>query len=163
MRSNVFAVILGNALSLGAVQAGACAFHGYTPDPTLVDVLLTTEQAVIARLSASDPGRFRTIQVLLGPDGAEIPVAVTPATRVRLTTDPSSSVLLARDGAYGPWQELAVLDGPYRKLIEKVVARQSDWIWGGEAERLDLFAKRLNDPNPDGVDGSCSNRRRDAP
>ena len=142
--------VLSGLLSLGAAQnAAACAFHGYTPDPTLVDILLGTEQVVIARLDPSDPSRYAPVEALMGPDALDLPLAVGAETRAKLLGRPAATVLLARDGAYGPWLELAVLDDRYREVVDQILQRQSAWILGGDEERLQLFAGLLNDPNPD--------------
>lgn len=138
------------ALGLGGYQgAAACAFHGYTPNPTLVDVLLSTEQVVIARLDPANPRRFVAAQTLMGPDAIDIPLRPKAATRARLTASPGAAVLLARDGAYGAWLDLAVLDARYQSVVTEVVARQSAWVSGAAADRLALFAGLVNDPNPD--------------
>lgn len=124
-------------------SAQACEFHGYTPDPTLVDILLGTEQVVIAQPAADDPTRYVMQEALLGPEGIPIPIPVTA------DVGPSETVLLAREEAYGPWLELAVLDDAYRDLIDQVIARQSDWLYGGDDERFQMFADLVNHPNPD--------------
>lgn len=150
MTTRVCGWVLGGMLGLGGAQAAtACAFHGYTPDPTLVDILLTTEQVVIVRLDPSNPNRYTPVDALIGPDALDVPIVPGAATRARLSGRPSATVLLARDGAYGPWLELAVLDDRYRAIVDHVLQRQSAWLFGGEKERLSLFAERLNDPNPD--------------
>ncbi|MEL7256462.1 MAG: hypothetical protein AAFN80_01295 [Pseudomonadota bacterium] len=150
MRHKVFGWVLGGAISFGAGPAAeACAFHGYVPDPTLVDLLLATEQIMVARPDPGDPTRYQPIRVLLGPETAQVPVAVSAATRARLSDKTTHSVLLARDGAYGPWQELAVLDDRFRGVVDHVVAHQIEWSFGADAERLSLFSGYLNDPNPD--------------
>lgn len=142
----VLSVMLGLATGGGAM---ACAFHGYNPNPTLIDVLLATEQVVIARPDPSDPNRYMPLETLAGPDVLDIPVRVTPTTRALLKGRPSSTVLLARDGSYGPWLEIAVLDDRYRQFIGKVLRQQSELLSGGDGKRLRLFATLLNDPNPD--------------
>ncbi|MCC1492257.1 hypothetical protein [Cognatishimia sp. F0-27] len=141
--------VLAAMLALAAPDRGAaCAFHGYTPDPTLVDRLLATEQVVIARLSGPDGQRYVPVETLLGPPVAEIPIAVDARTRARVAQNPAGTVLLARDGSYGPWMPVAVLDPGYRAVVEQVVARQSAWQLGRDRDRSRIFAKRLNDPNP---------------
>lgn len=150
MRHKVFGWVLCGAISLGAgPSAEACAFHGYIPDPTLVDLLLATEQIVVARPDPGDPTRYQPIRVLLGPDTAQVPLSVSPATRARLSKETTHTALLARDGAYGPWQELAVLDERFRGVIDHVVAHQFEWSFGADAERVSLFSGYLNDANPD--------------
>ena len=137
-------------LSMSSTQtARACAFHGYTPDPTLVDFLLGTEHVVIARLSPLNAGQYVPVETLLGYPVTEVAAAVSRKMGKRLRGNPSATMLLARDGAYGPWVEVAVLDDSYRILISEVVAQQSPWLFGADEERLAFFAKRLNHPNTD--------------
>ncbi len=149
-RTGITAWLLGGMISLAAGQsAEACAFHGYVPDPTLVDILLATEHIVVARPDPADPSRYKPIKALLGPDTASVPVGVSPATRARLSEQTTQTVLLARDGAYGSWLELAVLDDRFRGVIDHVVEHQIEWSFGADAERLSMFSSYLNDPNPD--------------
>ncbi|MEO1139796.1 MAG: hypothetical protein AAFW87_10090 [Pseudomonadota bacterium] len=141
---------LGGALSLGLGQAAvACAFHGYVPNPTIIDLLLATEQVVVARLDPNNPRRYSAVETLVGPDVADIPITVTAETQALLTRDPSATVLLARDGAYGAWLDLAILDNRFRSVIDRLVRDQSIWYSGGDAERLAVFAGLVNDPNAD--------------
>ncbi|MDJ0824008.1 MAG: hypothetical protein QNJ16_00755 [Rhodobacter sp.] len=133
-----------------AQAAAACAFHSYTPDPTLVDILMGSDHVVVARPDPSRPGRYAPVAALVGPSEAvDIPIPVDTETRARLDRNPADSVLFARDGAYGPWVRLAVLDPGYRALVDTVVARQTTWALGGDEDRFQLFAARVNDPNPD--------------
>lgn len=142
--------VLCAVLSLvGAGQTVACAFHGYTPSQTLVDILLATEQIAIARLDPSNPDRYLLVETLAGPDVPDLPVKVDPGMRALLAEDPSSTVLLARDGAYGPWMEIAFLDDRYRDFIFRILRRQSELLLGNDRKRLRLFAELLNDPSPD--------------
>ena len=134
-------------VGLSPVQtAQACAFHGYTPNPTLVDQLLTTEQAVIARPNAA--GQYTVVDALLGPNVGDVPVTVSAAIRSQLARAPDATVLLARDGAYGPWMEIAVLDPQFRRVVETVMQNQTAWQLGQESSRIKLFAALANDPNP---------------
>lgn len=140
--SRIFSIAFSGLVGLWT-PAHACEFHGYTPDPTLVDILLGTEQVVVARPATDDPTRYVMEEALLGPEGIPIPIPVT------VDVGPSETVLLARQEAYGPWLELAVLDDAYRALIDQVIARQSDWLYGGDDERFQMFADLVNHPNPD--------------
>ncbi|WP_371226166.1 hypothetical protein [Roseovarius sp. 2305UL8-3] len=148
--NRILAWILSGTLSLGTAGAAkACAFHGYTPNPTLIDILLATEQVVIARPAPSDPNRYMPLETLAGPDVQDIPIRMTPTTRALLNGKPSSTVLLARDGSYGPWLEIAILDETYRAFVSQVLHRQSELLLGGDKKRFRLFAELLNDQNPD--------------
>lgn len=102
-----------------AANALACAFHGYTPNPTLVDLLLATEQAVVAR--PTPQGTYRIVDALLGPDEGDIPVPASAEFQRKLAANSNATVLLVRDGAYGPWIEAAVMDSGFRSLIGTVM------------------------------------------
>ena len=145
MKNRVLGWALSGILCLSAGEATwACAFHGYTPDPTLVDVLLATEQVAVVRLDPANPSRYTLLQVLAGPDVSEFPIPVTDSIRRTLVARPSASLLVARDGAYGPWMALTILDPRFQKVITRVVERQADLLNGGDDARLALFAKLLN-------------------
>ena len=135
---------LAAALTLGSGGAHACAFHGYTPNPTLVDVLLATEQVALGKPVAGEAGQYKVVQTLAGPSLTE--VEVPPGWR--LTTPQADLVLLARDGAYGHWLPLAVMEDGFAHVLTQVMAQQSNWIYGDDGPRLRFFARLINDPNP---------------
>ncbi|MDA7424054.1 hypothetical protein [Thalassococcus lentus] len=141
-------IVAGALIWVSPPSAEACAFHGYTPNPTLVDILLATEQAVIAVPDAANPNVYRPVTTLSGPSVSELPIPPSQGFLLQVVGRPDASVLLARDGAYGPWLEVAVLDDRYRALIELIMQRQSAWLYGDEKARLATFAKRVNDPSP---------------
>lgn len=143
-RNCLLAFTFGTLLNAGTAQA--CAFHGYTPNPTLVDVLLTTEQVAVVQ---REGGAYVSLATLAGPTLDEVPIGVGPDAATRLEGKPDATVLIARDGPYGPWVEIAVMDDRYRTMVEAVMARQADWQLGAERARLAFFAERLTDPNAD--------------
>ncbi|MEL7204869.1 MAG: hypothetical protein AAGL19_11895, partial [Pseudomonadota bacterium] len=103
----VVSLTLATALAFGTAKTvAACEFHGYIPDPTLVDILLGTEHVVVARPDPVDPSRYKPTESLIGPWDITIPLAVSDDIRMQLSGD--EAVLLAREEAYGPWLELAV-------------------------------------------------------
>lgn len=143
------ACVLSGVIGLSAAPPSlACAFHGYTPDPTIVDALLLTEQVVTARLAAPNSNRYVVVETLLGPQVTDIPLEPSRTARQGLSGDPQATVLLIRDGSYGPWGEIAILDASYREIVQVVLRRQSDWLYGGGDGRLKFFAKLVNHPNP---------------
>lgn len=150
MRKAVRISVLSGWLSLCVGQhATACAFHGYTPEPTLVDLLYATDHVVMARLDGDDPSLYAPVSALIGPAASDLPIRTNPEIRQRLLDAPGLTVLLARDGAYGPWMELAVLDDQFRDVIEQVLYQKSVWSWGGDGERARHFAGLVNHSNPD--------------
>ncbi|MDJ0630668.1 MAG: hypothetical protein QNJ44_20600 [Rhodobacter sp.] len=151
MRQRITVLAQAGALCIGLAQnAIACAFHGYTPDPTLVDILMGSEHVILARHDPSNPRRYTPVEALIGTtDAVDIPIPVDADTRSRLQRNPGDAVLFARDGPYGPWVRLAVLDPGYRAVVDTVVARQTAWSLGNDKDRFQIFAARVNDRNPE--------------
>ncbi len=130
--------------------AAACAFHGYTPRPTLIDKLYASEQIVLARPDPADPSRFVPVAALAGDvDYVDIPQSPDAQTRDRLRAAPGQAALFARDGAYGPWENLAILDTRYRAVVESALRQQFRWQGDAGPARYQFFAKLLDDPNAD--------------
>lgn len=148
--NRILAMALSGALSVSATQqALACAFHGYIPNSTLVDLLLETEQVIVARPSAPRSAKYSPVETLMGPNVTNIPIRVAPDMQARHFRNPEGTVLLMRDGSYGPWMEMAFLENGYREIIDHVMRHQSAWLLGRYEGRLRLFSQHLNDPNPD--------------
>jgi len=100
MRRKIFGWLLCGALSVSnSAPTLACAFYGYTPNPTLVDLHMMTEQVVIADIDPSQPNRYRLLEVLMGPHVSDIPITVSASVTKTISKNPSARVLLARDGA----------------------------------------------------------------
>ena len=133
----------------GSASTWACAFHGYTPNPTLVDLLLTTEHAVIARPAPTGQQQYRTVEALIGPAVEEIALSGDGGSGNAALASANAEVLFARDGAYGPWMPIAVMDSRFRGVVDVVMQRQAAWQSGRDADRLSFFAAYVNDPNPD--------------
>ena len=76
----------------GAQAALACAFHGYTPDPTVVDHLLDTEQVIVARLDGARPGQYEPIEALMGPLTPGLSLTATATAKKRLSANPKATV-----------------------------------------------------------------------
>lgn len=149
IRKDFLAITCAAVLALGAAPtARACAFHGYTPDPTLVDLLLATEEVVIARLSQAG-AQFDPVETLAGPEVTQIALRPSAQTRLAAQRSPGLRVLLARDGSYGPWQEVTVLEGSMGAVMRSVLSRQVTWQSGDPQARVAFFARHLNAPEPD--------------
>lgn len=126
----------------------ACAFHGYTPNPTLVDTLLATEQVMLARPLTSNPTHLAPVASLMGHAPATVAMEVHPADRTRLLQSDGESLLLARDGAYGPWVNLGVIDQRLGNILRHVLSRHAAWQAGSTEDRVRFFAGLVNDPDP---------------
>ncbi len=142
---------LGMALLAALAQvAAACAFHGYTPRPTLIDRLYASEQIVLARPDPANPAKYVPVAALAGDiEFVDIPQSPDASTRARLQSVPDAAVLFARDGAYGPWESLAILDTRYRAVVETALQQQFRWQADTGPARYRFFAKLLGDPNAD--------------
>lgn len=130
-----------------APVAFACAFHGYTPRPTLIDTLYDSEQIVLARPDPADRARYTAVEALTGPlDLVELPHAPDPAVRDRLTADTDAAVLFARDGAYGPWVRHSVVGPEMREVLQTALAQQTRWQGTPGKDRAQYFAGLLDHP-----------------
>lgn len=137
------------ALTLGGSPALSCAFHGYTPQPTLVDRLMASDHVVLARSASGDPFRFKASAAIEGPlASVDIPHLVDTTTRRRLAIDQTAQVLFARDGAYGPWERMAFVDAEFDPVLSDIVERLPRWMSGDDADRFGFFAGLLNHPDP---------------
>ncbi|MEM9579838.1 MAG: hypothetical protein AAF891_04065 [Pseudomonadota bacterium] len=121
----------------------ACAFHGYTPNPTLVDLVMATEHLVIARPLSGAADVLIVSETLMGP----------PVDRIHLpgrrgTQAASESRLLLRDGPYGPWMDAVLVDAQMRAVLGAVLQRLDGWQLGGEDDRLQYFAALVNATSP---------------
>lgn len=148
LRQTILATCVAALAASGVGAARACAFHDYTPDPTLIDAMLASEHIVLARADTTDPARFAVIDVLEGP-WADIRLPGTPdiETRRALARDAEAAVLFARDGAYGPWRQLALLDPSHRAVVVGVVPHLPGWEMGPAADRFETFARLLSHPS----------------
>ncbi len=133
-----------------ASNAGACGFHNYTPQPTLVDRLIDSEHVVLARQNPDNPFRYQVTSTLEGDaEDVELPHLVDSITRKRLGTDPAAQVLFARQSAYGPWQRVAFVDEDMRPVLNTVMSQLPDWRLGEDLSRFRTFAAYLDHPDED--------------
>ena len=145
LRTATIGVVAGLSLSASAL---ACGFHGYVPQDTMVEDMLTSGHIVLARPAADNPFRYEPVEHLLGRAGpVEIPQLVDSLTRRMLRANPDDTVLFARDSMDGTWQELAYIDPDLRTVVEKVVDRYFDWSSGDDDDRPQFFADLHDHPN----------------
>jgi len=131
-----------------ATSAIPCGFHNYTPQPTLVDRLLGSDEIVLARATPDNPFRFEAFQALEGNLGpSEIPHLVDSITRRRLALDTNAAVLFSREEAYGPWQRLAFVDAAMAPVLKTVMERLPDWEVGEDHDRFSYFATLVGHPD----------------
>lgn len=128
--------------------AMACSFHGYTPQPTMVERLFGSEHIVLARPTPDNPFRFSEITALVGSaEYVEIPDLVDTTIRQRLLNNPEDHVLYARDGAYGPWTRLGYINDDAMPVLQVVMQNLPTWRLGNDRERFSYFATLLNHPD----------------
>ena len=151
MKSNtVFRAMTLSGITLSGMAsvAFACAFHGYTPRPTLIDVLYDSEQVVLARPDPANPNRFQAVEALAGDvDLVELPQSPDATTRNALRAAPQSAVLFARDGSYGPWVQHGVIDAGYRTVLDVALTQQNQWQGNNPKARAQFFADQLTQPS----------------
>ncbi|WP_157770200.1 hypothetical protein [Ruegeria marisrubri] len=132
-----------------ASAAGACGFHNYVPQPTMVDRLIDSEHVVLVRQDPANPFRYKVVENLSGVEAdADIPNLVDSTTRRRLTQNGDDVVLFAREGAYGPWLRVAYIDSTMQPVLRSVLDHLPDWKLGEDVSRFQTFADLLNHPDP---------------
>ncbi|MEM7236758.1 MAG: hypothetical protein AAF501_02885 [Pseudomonadota bacterium] len=138
---SALATLMFGLAALAAPVALACAFHGYTPAPSVVARLLESRHVVLARPGPDDPLSYHAITTIRGgAEPAEIPDPVDDDTRRRLARDPADSVLFARDEMTGRWARLLYLDATMREVFDGVFGQLDDWEVAEGAERYQPFA-----------------------
>ncbi|TMV10018.1 hypothetical protein FGK63_02860 [Ruegeria sediminis] len=142
------AVLIGFLMG-AASAAGACGFHNYVPQPTMVDRLIESEHVVLVRQDPANPFRYKVVEDLSGMDAdADIPNLVDSITRRRLARSQDDVVLFAREGAYGPWLRVAYIDSAMQPVLRSVLDQLPEWRLGEDAGRFRTFAELLNHPDP---------------
>ena len=143
MMRSAFVLLLTAVLT--AQPAWACRFHSYIPEPTLVDRLMMSEDAVLARTSATNPDQFVTLTHLRGNAPPEsLTLTASADTKAALASDPQAAMLLMREEAYGPWEQIKVMDAVDLALLEDIRALLPAWEWGDGTERARFFAGHLD-------------------
>lgn len=137
-----------SALALSVSLAAACAFHTYTPDPTMVDRLMGIDALALARPDPDRKGHVIATETLLGPAPVgSIPLVLEEPVRVALQEAPGDAVAIISTGY--AWEVLRFADADLQDLLTKVVPHLPAWEFGGDDERAALFAGLLDHPNPD--------------
>ncbi|WP_165929245.1 hypothetical protein [Shimia isoporae] len=131
-----------------ATPALPCAFHGYTPVPTLVEKLIDSSDIVLARPSPQNLFRFTPVEVLRGEVLMdEIPHLVDSATRRRIANKPEDRVLFAKNALTGEWTRLAYIDGDMDDALREIMQRLPDWRDGELESRAAYFSTLLGHDN----------------
>lgn len=148
--ANLRQITLSGALcNMLASTALACAFHGYTPRPTLIDLLYNSEQIVLARSDPNNAARYLPVEALAGPlDLVELPQQPDKSTRTALAATPSAAMLFARDGAYGPWVQHDIIGPDLRAVVDTALSQQTQWQEANSKPRAQFFARQLAGATP---------------
>lgn len=142
------ALSLAALATLFATPVLPCSFHGYAPQATFVERLLSSDHIVLARPTEQEPFRYADIDVLEGDaEFVEIAQLVDSVTRRKLAANPGDHVLFARDGPYGPWQRVAYVDAAMDQVLNVVMTNLPVWEMGDDFERFSYFASLLNHPD----------------
>lgn len=139
------------ALVVGALTPGPawpCAFHNYTPAPSVVERLLESQVIVLARSDPQDPFRYRVTQILRGgPPLPEIPFLVDTATRKMLAKNAKDQVLFSYDDVAGKWLRLGYIGSTSAPFFDGIFANLDDWAVQDGTARYALFGRFINDPD----------------
>ncbi len=137
------------ACAVLAGSAGACGFHMYAPEKTVIDWLVEGDHVVVARNAPGNPFAYVPVETLV--DNGE-PVAigalVDSATRRRLALNPEDGVLFVHEPSTGRWERLAYLTPDYRDLVETVLSRRAGWTGPYDPDRFALFEGLQTHPSP---------------
>ncbi len=128
---------------LAASPASPCAFHGYQPQPTMVERLIEADQIVLARPADADRFRFEIVQQLRGAGAVtSLPFLVDSTTRRKMYLNPSAQMLFARSADTGEWQRLAYVDAEFDPVLQHIMSSLPKWE-AGHSSRAQYFAALL--------------------
>lgn len=136
-------VLAASLIAPLAPAALACSFHGFTPEPTLVDRLLMSEDILLA--STNDAGAAQLLSLRGQPAPADL--VNNPRLIAALEAEPRSAQILVRDDSYGPWIRAAAVTPAFRPVLDDILARLPDWDYDDGSERARHFAGLLDHPD----------------
>ncbi len=146
MKLFILAAAVGFALS--TKPALSCTFHGYTPQPTAVEKMLSADAVVLARVDPLNIFRFRIVEVLKGQtNDTALPFLVDSATRRKMAVTPDAGVLFAINSATGKWERLAFVDHSFDPVLRAILIKLPEWQQGPAQARAGFFGALINHPN----------------
>ena len=135
------AILIG---SLTPSLAIACAFHGYEPQPTLVERMISAVHVVLARPSEENAFRYEVTDTLQSTGTSVVlPMLVDSSTRRILRLQPNAQVLFARDAETEVWHRLITVDASFAPILTTIQDRLPEWEQDPEM-RANYFASHLN-------------------
>ncbi|MDA5556441.1 hypothetical protein [Shimia sp. MMG029] len=145
-----YLVVITFIAAMAAAPVLSCAFHGYTPIPTMVERLMSSSSIVLARSHAETPFRFTDVRALRGAAGeAVIPHMVDSKTRAFFEKSPEARVLFAKDSQTGAWVRLVNVDQDMHRVLRQILAHLVEWKEGDTAGRAEFFAALLDEEDPE--------------
>lgn len=129
-----------------APAAVACSFHGFFPEPTLVDRLLMSEDILLA---STGPDGAPALRRLRGQGAVEdLPLRDSPALIAALAEDHDATLVVVRDDSYGPWISAGQIGDGFGPVLDTIIARLPAWEYDDGTERARYFAGLLDHPAP---------------
>lgn len=127
--------------------AYACAFHGYSPEQTLVDRVIASPNVVLARPAPNNPYAFAPTRTLRGTAPDSLPTLVSSVYRKRLALNPEDTVLFVQED--GEWNLAAYTPPDYQDIVITALENAGEWKDTYTRDWLELFATLLTDDDPD--------------
>jgi hypothetical protein len=140
-----------------ASAADACVICFPFPKTTLADMLLQSKTVILARERADKPYSLYAVEVLKGAvDAGDIDAFIPSTARRKLKNNSEDVVVFRQQHFTTGWLYTAYADTEYQKFIRTIFERSSDWQkFGGESNRIEFFAERLNHRNQLILIGTC--------
>ncbi len=122
----------------------ACAFHGYEPQPTLVERMISADHIVLARPAEENAFRYEvTDELQSSGTSVVLPMLVDSSTRRLLRLQPNAQVLFARDAETEVWHRLITVDASFAPILTTIQDRLPEWEHDPKV-RASYFASQLN-------------------
>ncbi len=139
--NTVAAILIGGLTPSSAI---ACAFHGYEPQPTLVERMISADHVVLARPAEENAFRYEVTDALQSTGTSVVlPMLVDSSTRRLLRQQPNAQVLFARDADTEVWHRLITVDASFAPILKTIQDRLPEWEQAPKM-RASYFASHLN-------------------
>ena len=131
---------------LSPISIKACVICVPYPRTSLADVLIESDNIIMARESARKPFSFYTVAVLKGTDNAhDIDAFINSSARRKLKQNPDGAVVFRRENKESGWHFITYADTEYQEFIRAIIEQSSRWRqFIGERLRIDFFTQYLN-------------------
>jgi len=124
----------------------ACQICIPYPDITLADRLLQGKTVIMAREKIDKPYTFYSVEVLKGTiEKSDFDAFINTTARRMLKQNPDDVVVFRQQDGKAEWLYTAYADIEYQRFICAILEQSSRWNeFGGNRNRIDFFAERLN-------------------